>query len=776
MFGGFLAATALLAAVVGWAAPVRAQCSAAQLCAPLANPCEIAANCTVPAGSVFDLGGRALVIKQQRTLAVEGDGGITVRAASITLEKSAKVVAPGPGGIDTDGGDITLVAAGSIVLGDDSLLDASGPEDGGDIELQANGGALQMLGRLKASGTENDAWGGDVALWATGDLLLGGSGIMASGATNGAGGSITLRADGAVTLAAPIDSSGGEYDGGGIEVTAASIVTVAAGQLDTHCSHWDGSAGAVELNAQNGSVIVGGRITTSGAGSAETVFGNGGDVALSANGGSVIVSALVDTTADGDSGDGGDVSIDADLDATIAGPIRTWSKNNGQGKGGNVTVTVSRALLASGIVNADGGSGGGDVYLTSAGAATMSGAITAKATSDDGFAGTVEIQGCTVDVPAGALVSVVGSETDGTTRMRGSTRITVAGKLDAGVGGRNELHRRSDDTVVNFAAATIVPAPVHLLAPGLPCCENCPVPTTTTVTTSTTTSTTAVTPTTVPTTTSTTDTTSAPTTTTTSSLPPTTVTSTTQAPTTTTSTTLATTTTSTVTTSTATTSTTTTSTVTTSSATTSTVTTTTAPSTTVTSTTATSSTSTTSTTTASTSTTSTTSSTVTSSTLEPTSTTTTSSTSTSTTAPEASTTTTAPSTSTTVTTSTLPPPTEPTSCMDEDLKGFAAIECRLSLLDGALGEQPETALGGRRTARRLRALAKSAAHFVESARVVPEKRVAGVLKKASRRLLTFQRAVEKAHNRGKIPGDVSALLLSLTTSTSSELAVLRAGA
>lgn len=114
--------------------------------------------------------------------------------------------------------------------------------------------------------------------------------------------------------------------------------------------------------------------------------------------------------------------------------------------------------------------------------------------------------------------------------------------------------------------------------------------------------------------------------------------------------------------------------------------------------------------------------------------------------------------------------------MDEDLEGFADIECRLSVLSGTLAEQPDAALGGRRTAKRLRALARGASHLVETARAVPEKRVAAVLKRAGRRLLTFQRAVERARNRDKIEPALSAELLGLTTGTSSALAVLRAGA
>src|SRR5262249_14515787 len=73
-----------------------AQCNTTQLCPAAANPCEITAACTVPAGATFDLGNRAFIIRASKTLTVgQGADVLTIKAGSILLEQGAKIIATG---------------------------------------------------------------------------------------------------------------------------------------------------------------------------------------------------------------------------------------------------------------------------------------------------------------------------------------------------------------------------------------------------------------------------------------------------------------------------------------------------------------------------------------------------------------------------------------------------------------------------------------------------------------------------------------------------------
>jgi hypothetical protein len=87
--------------------------ASAQLCSPAANPCIVASSINVPSGSVFDLGGRDLIVLTGKVITVQNEGSLTILADDITLQSGAKINANGTNGF---GGDVLLSATGNINL------------------------------------------------------------------------------------------------------------------------------------------------------------------------------------------------------------------------------------------------------------------------------------------------------------------------------------------------------------------------------------------------------------------------------------------------------------------------------------------------------------------------------------------------------------------------------------------------------------------------------------------------------------------------------------
>ena len=164
----------------------------------------------------------------------------------------------------------------------------------------------------------------------------------------------------------------------------------------------------------------------------------------------------------------------------------------------------------------------------------------------------------------------------------------------------------------------------------------------------------------------------------------------------------------------------------------------------------------------------TTSTTVTTSSTQPPSstsstTTTTSSTTSSSMPASTSTVTTVPSSSTTVvistTTTTLPP-----SCLDEALGGFSAIECAVAQLDDMVQSQSMTALGGTRSAKRLAGKVAKTSALVEKAR--GSNKSAKLLRKAEKKVRSFQKQIAKLLARAKIADPLAEGLLDLSDEVS----------
>ena len=158
------------------------------------------------------------------------------------------------------------------------------------------------------------------------------------------------------------------------------------------------------------------------------------------------------------------------------------------------------------------------------------------------------------------------------------------------------------------------------------------------------------------------------------------------------------------------------------------------------------------TTSTSTSTTTTTSTSTTSTSTTTTSTTSTSSTSTS----SSSTSSTTTSVSTTSTSTTLP-----LTCLEEPLEGYEAIDCALVFLQETVADQPDAALGGGKSARRLAGKLAKARALVDKAQTASK--AAKLLAKAMHKVASFEKQVGTLLEKGKIEDGLANELLDLST-------------
>jgi hypothetical protein len=104
--------------------------------------------------------------------------------------------------------------------------------------------------------------------------------------------------------------------------------------------------------------------------------------------------------------------------------------------------------------------------------------------------------------------------------------------------------------------------------------------------------------------------------------------------------------------------------------------------------------------------------------------------------------------------------TVPTSCLDEALDGYDALECVLSLLDGMVTSQSETALGGRKNAKRLAHKVTKIQALIDKSRTSP--RAAKLLVKAQKQVVSFQTQIAKLQAHAKMGEPLATDLLELS--------------
>ena len=296
-----------------------------------------------------------------------GGGDITVNGA---------VTANGNDGFnqDGDGGDVYIETYdGSITVGTDGSIEASGYDYGGNIILRTGkyggydgGNDITINGTLTSLGEDGD--GGDINLYADGTVDVN---VNASIETNAITtyAAVAIYAYGDIALDGQIDSSG-IY--GGVDIESGDGSVTISGPISTN-------GGDVEIDAETGVTtvaldesagILGGTITTTASDSGN----DSGDVDIYSYAGGVTLDADI-TTSGANGGEGGDAgNVDIIVGGTYTyiyeyeGPYDVYEYEYERVAGGG-------NIYVNGTVTAEGGTGGGqggdvDLY-TYAGSVTI---------------------------------------------------------------------------------------------------------------------------------------------------------------------------------------------------------------------------------------------------------------------------------------------------------------------------------------------------------------------------------------------------------------------
>ncbi|HEY8514654.1 MAG TPA: hypothetical protein VIS07_03970 [Candidatus Binatia bacterium] len=449
-------------------------CSAAELCAPAANPCTVSVTRDVAAGCHLDFGARSVVLTG--TLQAETPGGsFSVSAGELTLS-GGRIRSVGPSG--RAGGNVTVTVAGAFRMhGSGPSLDVSGAAGGGVLRLDA--GSIEILsGSVEADGTGTESCGGVVGMRAASGPLLVAAPVRATGHFLCAGGYVELAGQG-VEIRSALNVSGGDFPGG-VTLTAetgdlvlASTASVRANgeQIDFEDG---GDGGPIALVAESGNVTLAGNVETDGA----SPEGEAGSIVIVA-GGTVQTTALLTAQGNGGGSNGGSIEIDAAGDVTLGGNVRaTGGSAAGGGEidvrsDGTVTIAAGKTVQASG-----GFFGGGSITVRDASSIVSAGTVEARGASG-GNGGFITLESCRVSI-AGPLDVTAGSggRAGGNAVTAGVVDVTASARLlatpcDAPNGAPCNLFVTSGGTPTIDPLAVVSPlAEVRVDAQLAICCGN----------------------------------------------------------------------------------------------------------------------------------------------------------------------------------------------------------------------------------------------------------------------------------------------------------------
>jgi hypothetical protein len=354
----------------------------------------------------------------------------------------ALIIAPTGKLAVTSVGGLTIYAASIELQGGGKI---SNP--GGAVAIQVTGG-VQLASSAMIDVSAPD--GGSIELIAGGSAKLDGS-LSANG--TGYGGFVAVMADN-ISVASGISVKGGSGDAGSIELIGVLGNSINA---SLNASSASGAGGSIALQSLTGSVTVSQTLNVGGLG--------GGDVFVEAAGTVLLFGAIAGSggSADFVGFDAGQVDVQAAQDVTIQAPI-TLNGGPPDGRGGDLSVAASGQITIATTIHAD-------------------------ANGQFGVGGSVDLQGCGVDVSAGATVTVNGG--NGTNQIQASGQLTVAGTMTA-TSGQNVIRYRSPGMPPSVTGS-VSPVPQIVLDPALPACAEIVVTTTTTSTSSSTVTTTSTT-------------------------------------------------------------------------------------------------------------------------------------------------------------------------------------------------------------------------------------------------------------------------------------------
>jgi cysteine-rich repeat protein len=388
-------------------------------CPASTGPCNISQTFIVGDGCTLNFGTRAVTVLSTGEFRILTNT-VTINAGSFTVAPGGFVNVRGDGDPPSDfGGALSIFTTGAFTVerssGANGRVDGSARTLGGTISVDA-GGPITIQGRLTSDFLTINAAGGTITLRSDTDVLVAAaSTLSAAGGAHGVGGSIDIFAGGRAQIDDTLEVQGGE--GGYLGVDAGGEVL-----LDRVSANANGDAGT------GGTVIItaGTNVQTRdfalvrGSSAADGTFGgDGGIVDLTALYGDVTIGADFNAEGASPDGTGGSVTILAAGSFVIPTLIPLSVRGNGSGSsGGDLYVEVGLDATFGGTIDASGGSSGGNVDVTARRNITFTRRMDASGRDSGGYGGFVFV--------------IAGS--DG----RGS--VFVDEKLDAGGGGCSLLN------------------------------------------------------------------------------------------------------------------------------------------------------------------------------------------------------------------------------------------------------------------------------------------------------------------------------------------------
>ena len=502
---------------------------AADICAPATEPCIVAQEVSVVAGSRLDFGLRTLRLQGAGLLDFgAGDAAIDCgRFEAVPSGAALRLRGSTPDG--SAGGDVTLLVrrhctlaasrpclsnadcgagagscsggAGDVVLAGAVLGNADRP---GRLRIEAAADiALQKNVSLAAAKSASD--GGVLDLVSRSGSIRIAAPVDVSGGGAATGGEISLVAGGDVLVEAALSATGGDYDGGTISLQADRDVIV-HDDLRVESLAGAGFGGEIDIAAGRDAVVSGGGAANSlalaadGHQSIEAFGGDGGTVAVDAGrhlavsryvrisvngaapdgfadtvsfsaGGNIAIDGRVEARGRGTLGGGGIVEIDGDAEVRLA---ETASFDlGGTAAGGDLDLSCDGALDSAATVDASGATNGvgGRIFATAGGDATISGPWKTAGAETAFSVGELVLEGCHV-VVAAALDNAAQA---GRNRITAHESLTIgqAASLDAsGAGATNTLRYRSAGKPPRLLGS-VAPAPALVVDAALAGCPVC---------------------------------------------------------------------------------------------------------------------------------------------------------------------------------------------------------------------------------------------------------------------------------------------------------------
>ncbi len=434
------------------------------------DPCTISGSWTLPPGTRLDFGPTtALRLKAGTTVSVGPGSGSRVLgllAGSIVLEPGARILGGGDDAVvllEARRGDVELQAAGTT--GSRILVDATAGStrsgSAGSIGIEA-AGSITIAGTLDASASGEDSAGGSIDLVAGGSVALSRDVAFGASGPGSWGGTFSVEAGGPVSIGGALLGAG-TGQGGEVAIASLSAISVTR-RVDLAGGAPDGAGGALSLVA-DGDVALS-QVTAGGGSGSDGNCGDGGSVTIDAGGAIALGGPL--TLSGGVDCSGG--SLDATAGTTFGQASAASLTATGGWSGGDVAIRAAGATTLRGF-DVSGRDGGGSMdVLSTAGTIDLLGVIDASGTGTDGTPGSIVVQGCQVSIAATARLLATGDfhlEPYGRIRLVAGGPLSVAGVLRAEW--VNELVVRAG-TPSLVAGSQLAPSPSVRIDPGLPTC------------------------------------------------------------------------------------------------------------------------------------------------------------------------------------------------------------------------------------------------------------------------------------------------------------------